>query len=67
MPGDHYTPAEYALQLIAECFSNFLFPLEEQCLTHTYWVVLSICELKNIDYLVLQYLNTGAVPFEESS
>jgi hypothetical protein len=28
-------------------------------------VVFCICELENIGYLVLQYLNSGAAPFEE--
>jgi hypothetical protein len=32
---------------------------------HTYAVVFRVCELENIDYLVLRYLNTGAIPLEE--
>ena len=67
MPGHHYTPAEYALQWIVESFGNLLFALAERHLTHTYAVVFGFCELKSIDYLVLRYLNTGALPFEESS
>jgi hypothetical protein len=39
--------------------------LEKARLTHTYQVVFRFCQLENIDYLVLRYLNTGALPFEE--
>jgi hypothetical protein len=28
-------------------------------------VVFRFCQLENIDYLVLRYLNTGALPFEQ--
>jgi hypothetical protein len=41
--------------------------LAEHRLTHTYAVVFHFCQLENIDYLVLRYLNTGALPFEEFS
>jgi hypothetical protein len=44
---------------------DFLFQVEEVWLNHTYRVVLHFCELENIEYLVLRYLNTGALPFEE--
>ena len=67
MPGHRYTPAEYALQRIVESFGNLLFELAEHHLTHTDAVVYRYCELENIDYLVLRYLNTGALPFEEFS
>jgi len=67
MPGHQYTPAEYALQTVVKSFSNLLFELAERRLTHTYAVVFRFCELENIDYLVLRYLNTGALPFEEFS
>jgi len=67
MPGHQYTPAEYALQKIVESFGNLLSELAEHHLTHTYAVVFHFCELENIDYLVLRYLNTGALPFEEYS
>jgi len=67
MPGPQYTPAEYALQKIVESFSNLLSELAEHHLTHTYGVVCRFCECENIDYLVLRYLNTGALPFEEFS
>ena len=67
MPGHRYTPAEYALQRIVESFGNLLFELAEHCLTHTYAVVYRFCELENIDYLALRYLNTGILPFEEFS
>jgi hypothetical protein len=67
MPGPQYTPAEYALQQKVECFGRFLSELEEHRLTHIYAVVLLFCQLKKIDYLVLRYLNTGALPYEEYS
>jgi hypothetical protein len=67
MPGHRYTPAEYALQQKIESFGRLLFELEEHRLTHIYAVVLLFCQYKNIDYLVLRYLNTGALPFEEFS
>jgi len=44
-----------------------LSELAEHHLTHTYAVVFHFCELENIDYLVLKYLNTGTIPFEEYS
>jgi hypothetical protein len=34
---------------------------------HTYAVVFRVCQLENIDYLVLRCLNTGALPYEEFS
>jgi len=67
MPGHRYTQSKYALQQVVETFGNLLFTLEEQRLTHTYRVVYHFCELENIDYLVLRYLRTGLLPFEEFS
>jgi hypothetical protein len=67
MPGHHYTPAEYALQQKVESFARLLSELEEHCLTRIYAVVLLFCQYENIGYLVLRYLNTGALPFEEYS
>jgi len=67
MPGHRYTQSEYALQQVVKSFGNLLYNLEEQHLTHTYRVVLRFCELENIDYLVLRYLRTGLLPFEEFS
>jgi len=67
MPGHHYTPAEYALQQKVVSFARLLSELEEHRLTHIYTVVLLFCQYENIDYLVLRYLNTGALPFEEYS
>ena len=67
MPGHQYTPAEYALQKIVESFGNLLFELAEYHLTHTYTVVFRFCQLENIDYLVLRYLNTGTLHYEEYS
>jgi hypothetical protein len=65
MSGRHLTQSEYALQQVVELFGNLLFQLEEAHLTHTYRTVFRFCQLQNIDYLVLRYLNTGALPFEE--
>jgi hypothetical protein len=67
MPGHQYTPTENALQRVVESFGNLLLELAEHCLTHTYPVVFSFCQLENIDYLVLRYLNTGVLPFKEFS
>ena len=67
MPGHQYTHAEYALQKVVMSFGNLLFKLAEHHLTHTYAVVFRFCELETINYLVLRYLNTGALPFEEFS
>ena len=61
----HLTQSEYALQQVVELFGNLLIQLEEAHLTHTYQTVFRFCQLENIDYLVLRYLNTGALPFEE--
>jgi hypothetical protein len=67
MPGHQYISAEYALQKVVKRFGNLLFELAEHRLTHTYPMVFRFCELENIDYLVLRFLNTGALPFEECS
>jgi hypothetical protein len=67
MPGHQYTPAEYALQKIVESFGKLLSKLAEHRLTHIYAVVFRFCQLENINYLVLRYLNTGVLPFEEYS
>jgi hypothetical protein len=64
MPGHHYTPAEYALQQEVESFSNLVDQLEEACVIHIYRVVCLFCEYENIRYLVLRYLDAGALPFE---
>jgi len=67
MPGHRYTPAGYTLQRVVESFGNLLYELAEHHLTHTYAVAFHFCQLENIDYLVLRYLNTGALPFKEFS
>jgi len=67
MPGHRYTLSEYALQQVVELFGNLLYSLEEQRSFHTYCQVFRFCELENIDYLVLRYLHTGLLPFEEFS
>ena len=67
MPGHRYTRSEYALHQVVESFGNLLYGFKEQGLTHTYRVVFRFCELENIDYLVLRYLLTGLLAFEEFS
>jgi hypothetical protein len=62
MSGRHLTHSEYALQKVVESFGDLLFQLEEAHVTHTYRVVFPVCQLENIDYLVLRYLNTGGLP-----
>jgi hypothetical protein len=65
MSGQRLTQSDYALQQVVELFGNLLIQLEEARLTHTYQTVLRFCQFENIDYLVLRYLNTRALPFEE--
>jgi hypothetical protein len=65
MSGQHLTQSEYALQRVVELFGNLLIQLEEAHLTHTYQTVFRFCQLENIEYPVLRYLNTSALPFEE--
>jgi len=67
MPGHRYTQSEYALQQVVKLFSDLLFSLHENHLTHTYRVVFRFVHLENIDYLVLRYLNTGLLHFERFS
>jgi len=67
MPGHRYTPYEYALQKVVELFGNLLYTVPEHNLTHIYEVVLGFAQLESIDFLVLQYLHTGLLPFEEFS
>jgi hypothetical protein len=64
MPGHQFTPAEYALQKVVESFGNLLFELAVHQLTHPYAGVYHFCQLENIDYLVLRYLNTSALPYD---
>jgi hypothetical protein len=65
MSGQHLSQSEYALQQVVVLFGELLIQLDEAGLTHTYRDVLRYCELENINYLVLRYVNTGAGPFEE--
>jgi hypothetical protein len=65
MSGRHLKKSEYAFQTVVELVGNLLIQLEEARLTHTYQVVFRFCQLEKIKYLVLRYLNTGALPFEE--
>jgi hypothetical protein len=50
--------------MVVESFGELLSQLAEARLIHTYRAVFHFCNLYNIDYLVLRYLNTGALPFE---
>ena len=65
MSGHQLTKSEYALSKVVESYGNLLFLWEEAHLTHIYRVVIRFCELEGIDYLVLRYWNTGALPFEK--
>jgi hypothetical protein len=65
MSGHQLTQSKYALQQVVELFGNLITQLEEAHLTHTYQAVFRFCQLENIDYLVLRYLNTSALPFQE--
>jgi len=65
MSGQQLSHSEYALQQIVVLFGELLIQLDKAGLTHTYQDVLRYCELKNINYLVLRYVNTAARPFEE--
>jgi len=65
MSGQQLIQSEYALQQVVVLFGELLTQLDEAGLTRTYRDVIRFCELENIEYLVLQYLNTGAPPFEE--
>jgi hypothetical protein len=65
MSGASLSPYEYALPKVVILFGELLIQLDEAGLTHTYRDVLRYCEFKNIQYLVLRYVNTGAGPYEE--
>ena len=65
MSGARLSQSEYALQQIVVLFGELLIQLDAAGLTHTYRDVFRFCELENIGYLVLRYVNTGAGPFEE--
>jgi hypothetical protein len=65
MSGQRLSQSENALQPVVVLFGELLIQLDEAGLTHTYRDVLRYCELENISYLVLWYMNTGAGPFEE--
>jgi hypothetical protein len=59
------TQSEYTLQQIVELFGDLLFQFVEAHQINTYQVVFRFCQLGNIDYLLLRYLNTSVLPFEE--
>jgi hypothetical protein len=65
MSGRRLSQSEYALQQVVVLFGELLLQLEEAGLTCTYQDVFRFCELQNIHYLVLRYVNTGAGPFQE--
>jgi hypothetical protein len=58
MSRRHLTQSEYALQSVVVIFGILLSLLGEAGLTWIYQDVFRFCELDNIDYLVLRYLNT---------
>jgi hypothetical protein len=66
-PGHQYTPTKNALQRVLETFGNLLFSLAKHHLSHYYTLLCCSCELESIDYLVLKYLNTGALPWVKYS
>ena len=65
MSGQRLSQSEYAPQQVVVLFGELLIQLDVACLTRTYRDVLRYCELENINYLELQYVNTEAGPFEE--
>jgi hypothetical protein len=65
MSGARLSQSKYALQRIVVLFGEPLIQLEEAGLTCTYLYVLRFCELENINYLVLSFVNTGVGPYEE--
>jgi hypothetical protein len=65
MSGQRLSQSEYTLQRVVVLFGELLIQLDEAGLTHTNRDVLRYCELENISYLVLRYVNTGVGPFEE--
>jgi hypothetical protein len=65
MSGQQLTQSKYALQQVVVLFGELLTQLAEAGLTCTYQDNFRFCELENINYLVVRYLNTGASPFEE--
>jgi hypothetical protein len=65
MSGAHLLPYQYALHKVFVLFGELLIQLDEADFTYTYCDVLRYCELENIHYLVLRYVNTGAGPYEE--
>ena len=67
MPGHQWAESEYTLQKVVELFRNLLFELEEQGSTHIYHVVFRFAQLEGINYLVVRYLSTVLLPFEEFS
>jgi hypothetical protein len=65
MSGQRLSRSEYTLQQVVVLFGELLIQLAEAGLTRTYRDVLRYCELENINYLVLRYVNTGAGPYKE--
>ena len=63
--GWRLTKSEYTLQLVIILFGKLLSHLAEAGFTCTDHNLCRICEIENINHLVLRYLNTGASPFQE--
>jgi len=64
MSGAHPSPYEYALHKVVVFFGELLIQLAKAGLTHTNRDVLRYCQLENIHFLVLRFVNTGAGPYE---
>jgi hypothetical protein len=65
LSGRQPTQSEFTLQHVVVVFGKLLSQVAEACLSRTYRDVFHFCELKNIDYLLLSYQNTGTSPLEE--
>jgi len=52
---------------VVESFANLLSQLVEHGSTNTYAVVFHFCQIETIHFLVLRYLNTGALTIDEFS
>jgi len=65
MSARRLTQSEYALTQVVVLFGELLSQLDEAGLTRTYRDVFCFCQLDNVGYLVLRYLNTRQPQFEE--
>jgi hypothetical protein len=65
MSGRQLTTSEYVQPQFTILSGELLIELEDTPLTHTKQVVLRFCQVENVHYQVVLYLNTGASRFEE--